>query len=168
MTLWRRYLLVQALMVWQGGFVFYSAFVVPLGTEVLGSSAVQGAVTARVVEILHLLGFISLGACLWDMLVAVEPERRSRHIRWVCWIIAACAHGLLLYFYLLLVSFMDPGRRYVVIHPPFYPVHRLYLWTCTGQWLVLAVWLLLTLRAWQNIDRQSDHEISKKGIGNGD
>ena len=47
MTPLRRFLVVQALLLWQGGFLFYAAFVVPAGTEVLGSAAAQGAITVR-------------------------------------------------------------------------------------------------------------------------
>ena len=55
---------------------------------------------------------------------------------------------LLLVFHQLLVSFMDADRRYVVIRPPFYPVHRMYLWASTAQWFVMLPLAWWTLRAW--------------------
>lgn len=152
MVLLRRYLVVYSLMLWQGGFVFYSAIVVPVGTATLGSAAVQGAVTARVVEALHLLGLVSLGLLLWDMLAGADPVPFRRLARWSCWLIATLAHGLLLYFHLVLLSFMDPQRRYVVIHPPFYPIHRIYLWISTLQWIAISVWLFLTLITWKYVE----------------
>ena len=45
MLLLRRLLVVQLLMLWQGGFLFYVVFVVPVGTDVLGSSFEQGRIT---------------------------------------------------------------------------------------------------------------------------
>lgn len=152
MTLFRRYLVVYTLMLWQGGFVFYSAIVVPVGTATLGSAAAQGAITARVVEALHLLGVVSLALLLWDMLAGEDPILSRRLARWIGWLIAAISHGLLLYFHFLLLNFMDPQRRYVVIHPPFYPIHQLYLWTSTIQWIVISVWLFLTIMAWKYVE----------------
>lgn len=132
--------------------MFYSAVVVPTGTAVLGSAAAQGAITAHTVEALHLLGAAALGLLLWDLLTMAKPLRREQSLRWICWVIAAIAHGLLLYLYWLLISFMDAERRYVLIRPPFYPVHQLYLWTCTIQWLAMSILLFLTLREWRHQD----------------
>jgi hypothetical protein len=158
MTLLRRYLILQALMLWQGGFVFYSIVVVPTGTAVLGSAAAQGAITARVVDALHLLGVVTLTLFAWDLFVAASKNRHYLPTRWYCWTIAVVAHGLLWYLHMLLTSFMDPERRYVRIHPPFYPVHRLYLWTCTIQWLALSLLSFLTLLAWKYQDHLSYKE----------
>ena len=47
-----------------------------------------------------------------------------------------------------MVAFMDPTRSYVVIRPPFYPAHRIYLWTSTVLWVVCLALTWLTLRAW--------------------
>jgi hypothetical protein len=150
MTLLRRYLVVYSLMVWQGGFVFYSAIVVPIGTATLGSAAAQGAITARVTEVMYVIGLFSLGLLLWDMLVSADPSPRRRYIRWACWLIAVLSHGLLLYCHFLLLSLMDPDRRYVIIHTPFYLIHRIYLWICTFQWIAVSLWLLLTVKFWNN------------------
>jgi hypothetical protein len=161
MTLLRRYLVVYSLMLWQGGFVFYSAIVVPVGTATLGSAAAQGAITARVVEALHLLGLVSLGLLLWDMLAGADAAPSRRLARWICWLIAALSHGLLLYFHFVLLSFMDPQRRYVVIHSPFYPIHRIYLWISTLQWMAISVWLFLTLMAWKYVESRKAGSCSQ-------
>ena len=47
-TLGRRLLLLIGLMFWQGGFLFYAAVVVPVGTRVLGSETEQGFITQSV------------------------------------------------------------------------------------------------------------------------
>ena len=44
----RRFIVLVALCFWQGGFTFYAGVVVPVGTDVLGSSLKQGFVTRRV------------------------------------------------------------------------------------------------------------------------
>ena len=63
MTPLRRFLVLQSLLLWQGGFLFYAAFVVPAGTEVLGSSAAQGVITTRVVDALNVCGAVRQECC---------------------------------------------------------------------------------------------------------
>ena len=60
MTGLRRFAVVQLLLLWQGGFLFYAACVVPAGTRALGSAAAQGAVTARVTDALNVVGAVAL------------------------------------------------------------------------------------------------------------
>ena len=50
MTILRRFFVLQSLMLWQGGFLFYAAVVVPIGTDVLGGSFEQGRITRFVTE----------------------------------------------------------------------------------------------------------------------
>ncbi len=144
----RRFLVIQALMLWQGGFLFYTAFVVPTGGEVLGSAAAQGAITARVTEVLNLLGIVGIGLLAWDLAVTCDPSSRRTAARWWCWAALLVCQYLLLVCHGILISLMDPGRIHVMIRPPFYPLHRLYLWASTAQWFagMLLVWW--TLRAW--------------------
>ena len=52
----RRLLVLAAFAFWQGGFTFYAAVVVPVGTEVLGSSMEQGSITRRVTVYLNMAG----------------------------------------------------------------------------------------------------------------
>jgi hypothetical protein len=152
-TLFRRFVLVQLLLVWQGGFLFYTAFVVPVGTEVFGSAARQGAVTARVTDVLNVLGVIGLAAAAWELNYGRDLDPRRTAIRWWCWGIAFTCQCLLFYLHQLLVAFMDPTRMAVVIHAPFYPVHRAYLWASTLQWFACVVFAALTLAAWRAEDR---------------
>jgi hypothetical protein len=149
----RRFLVLQALLIWQGGFLFYSSFVVPAGTKVLGSAVAQGAITARVTDTMNLLGVIALALLALDQGQTSDTSSLRTQMRWWCWTIAFLCQGLLLYFHLLLDAFMDPGRTRIVIHPPFLPVHRLYLLTISLQWFVCLLLLWFLLKAWRNEDR---------------
>jgi hypothetical protein len=149
----RRLLVLQILLLWQGGFLFYTAVVVPTGTTVLGSAAAQGAITARVTDTLNQIGLVGLAILAAELGLTRDPVGRRIHARWWCWWVLFIAQGLLLYFHRLLDAFMDPERTRVVIHPPFYPVHRLYLWASTAQWLACLVLIWLTLLAWRAEDR---------------
>jgi hypothetical protein len=148
----RRLLVVQLLLLWQGGFLFYAAVVVPAGTQLLGAAG-QGAITARVTDALNAIGFVALGALALELSFTRDPKRRRTACRWWTWAVALACQGLLLYFHLLLVALMDDDRRRVLVRTVFHPLHRMYLWTCTVQWAacVFLVWWMI--RAWRDEDR---------------
>ncbi len=140
-------------MLWQGGFLFYAAVVVPIGTAVLGTSSAQGVITARVTDEMNAIGLVTLAFIALDLRLTTDVNARRIAIRWWCWGFAFVAHFLLLYFHLLLDSFMDSARTRIVIGPPFRPVHRMYLWTITVQWLACLVLVWSTVNAWRGEDR---------------
>lgn len=147
-TIIRRFLVVQALMLWQGGFLFYAAFVVPAGTAVLGSGAAQGPITARVTDVLNLCGAAALALLAWDLSTSADPNRTRTAARWWCWAVALVCQYALFVLHQMLDYFMDPARMVVEMRPPFYPVHRVYLWVSTVMWAVCLPLLVWTLRAW--------------------
>ena len=148
MTAIRRYFVVLSLMLWQGGFLFYSAFVVPVGTEILGTAAAQGAITARVTDTLNLCSLPALALLAWDQAVSRDPRKRRTALRWCGWGIAGGCQIALFVVHQMLDSLMNPDRTYVVIHPPFRPLHRIYLWTSTVQWGASLILIWMMIRAW--------------------
>ncbi|MFM8274367.1 MAG: hypothetical protein ACKODX_18830, partial [Gemmata sp.] len=134
MTLLRRFAVVQLLMLWQGGFLFYSGFVVPVGTDLLGRVG-QGAITARVTVLLNWIAVAALAAVALDLALARDPRRRRAAARWTAWAVAAACQALLFYLHAALVSYMDPDRQAVLVLPPFRPTHAAYLWAHTVQWV---------------------------------
>jgi hypothetical protein len=151
----RRVLVIQILLLWQGGFLFYTAVVVPTGTAVLGSAAAQGAITTRVTDVLNILGVVGLAILAVELGLTRDPAATRTAARWWCWWIAFVCQGLLFAFHRLLDAFMDPNRTYVVIRPPFYPVHRMYLWASTIQWLACLVFVWLTIWTWRAEDSRT-------------
>jgi hypothetical protein len=148
----RRFVVLQALLIWQGGFLFYAAVVVPTGTELLGSAAAQGRITARVTDTLNGLSILALGVLAFDLRSTRDPLHRRTEIRWWCWSLVLLCQGLLFYFHYLLDAFMDPARNRIVIRPPFRPVHRMYLWTVSAQWFLCLLLLWFNVRAWRSED----------------
>lgn len=160
MIVLRRFLMLQLLLVWQGGFLFYAAVVVPTGTEVLRSPATQGAITARVTDALNLIGVVGLAMACLEVSLTRDPTRWRTAIRWWCCSLAIVCQFLLFLFHHLLDSFMDPQRTHVVIGPPFYPVHRMYLWAATMQWAACVVLVGLMVQAWRAEDaRQTESQV---------
>jgi Na+/melibiose symporter-like transporter len=162
MTTLRRFAVVQSLLLWQGGFLFYASFVVPAGTSLLGATG-QGAITARVADALNAAGVVGLGLLALDTSMTRDPDPRRTACRWWAWGVALLCQCLLLYFHLLLDALMDEGRTRVVARPVFRPIHRMYLWATTVQWVagLLLVWWLV--RAWRAEDRSAGGQYASRG-----
>src|SRR5438067_11181166 len=92
-VIWR-FLVVAALMFWQGGFTFYSAVVVPLGQDIFGKR--QGFLTREVTDYLNLAGAIALLLLAWDV-AAVSDRPFRRLLRWLCWAVMAVGLAVLLW-----------------------------------------------------------------------
>ena len=143
----RRLVVWCAFAVWQGGFVFYSAVVVPVGTDVLGSASLQGQITQPVTDWLNRLGGVWAALYLWDLLADPDPDRTRRRRRWAGWAVVVGLLVVLVGVHYQLDALLDPdGDRRDA--RAFRRWHVAYLWASTAQWAA-AVWLgWLTVRAW--------------------
>ena len=139
----RRFLLFQAWIVWQGGFVFYAAVVVPVGTDVLGSPAAQGFVTQEVTGWLNVIGVAFHLLLALDL--AVERDTRFRRLRIALGSISALLLLALFLLHPVLDSFLDPAEQIVREPKVFYRWHNAYLWCSTAQWVLALVgaWLMI-------------------------
>jgi hypothetical protein len=147
----RRFLVIQALALWQGGFLFYAAFVVPVGTSVLGSSADQGAITRRVTDYLNGCGVAALVVCLWDLGRGHRGGALSRG-RWLLWVGMALILGGLIALHVPMESLLDDPAAGSAGRMHFRSLHRIYLWLSTAQWLLALAYVYVTLRAWRQED----------------
>jgi hypothetical protein len=152
MLIVRRLLTLVAFAFWQGGFTFYTAVVVPLGTGVLGSPAEQGRITREVSVWLNVAGAVAVVFLLWDAL-ATRPWRRSRT---ACVILLALGLAALFYIYPRLDVLFDHDLARVRERGTFRPLHKTYLWISTVQWMVGVVYLALTPAAWRAADIRPD------------
>src|SRR5262245_9782885 len=108
----RRFLVLAALMFWQGGFVFYAGVVVPIGTEVLGSAQEQGRITRRVAVWLNWTGAVALIPLGWDAWVD-RRNRIGRRGRIATWVILAAGQLVLFCLYPTLDSMFDPEAVHI-------------------------------------------------------
>jgi hypothetical protein len=154
-TFWqlvRRYVVLVALMFWQGGFLFYSAVVVPIGQQVLYPPSEQGFITRQVTDYLNLSGAFCLALLAWDLLAGRDPLRPRRWGRWSLMLVMAATLGLLAHLHLRLDAQLDPVQRIVLYDREFYPLHRMYLWTQTVQWGAAMLYVALMVWAWRAED----------------
>jgi Na+-driven multidrug efflux pump len=142
MTLLRRFLVVQALLVWQGGFFFYAAVVVPIGADVYGSFG-QGMVTRHVTDWMNVIGAGTIAILAWDQW-ANRESRRSRAARWGLWAVMAGGLPALALIHPRIETYIDSTMDYAT----FYLWHRVYLYVVTAQWVASLAYVAAMLRAW--------------------
>jgi hypothetical protein len=158
MGLWMRILILRwialvAMSVWLGGFMFYSAVVIPILHEILGTFE-AGMITREVTNYLNAIG---AGAILtWWALAWVERSLgavRSRGARFgLLAISTAILLGLIL-LHLELDARIDAGRI-----RNFYGIHRVYLVASTVQWGTNLLLLAVTLGVWRHAAAGITHD----------
>jgi hypothetical protein len=164
MVLIRRFLVIAALMFWQGGFFFYASVVVPVGTDVFAhfypltsrgeefsGKRQQGRITRTVARWINVAGAVALVPMGWDVVACTDAGRRRRW-RGLLWLVAAALLGVLVTLYVQMDRQFDRDRLVLSEEGLFLVRHRLYLWVCAAQWGCCLMYLLLTLRAWRAQD----------------
>jgi hypothetical protein len=152
MLILRRFLVLGALLYWQGGFTFYAAVVVPIGTAQLGSSRRQGFITRRVTRDLNLTGAVALLPLAWDLFAARDPSTRRRRVRAYLWLSLVATQAALFYLHAYLDGLLQVRGGIVLDPERFRPAHRTYLWISTLQWGCALLFLLLSLIGWRTQD----------------
>ena len=143
-----RSLSLLALAVWVGGFTFYSAVVIPVLHESMGSVE-AGLITQRVTDTLNGIGAAAVVlCCLW---AAVErPPYAVRSNRARLGLLAAST--ALLVVLIALHRVMDRRLETSGLRG-FYPLHRAYLLASTAQWAANLGLLLVFALGWRDHPR---------------
>jgi hypothetical protein len=152
----RRFLLVVALMFWQGGFTFYGAVVVPIGADVHGSHLKQGFITRRVTDYLNLAGAIALPILAWDLVAVADTAPWRRWLRWLALVVASITLALLVWLHNRLDGLLDSERLAILDRQAYLREHELYLHISTVKWIACLVGLGLSLWAWRAEDATRD------------
>jgi hypothetical protein len=131
----RRFLVASALGLWLGGFTFYSAVVILVGTDVLGDHRQVGFITQRVSNWLNLIGAIALMLALWNM-VAIWPTsaRWKRSLLALAWLAMAISLAALLPLHRSLDGVLNADSQEIASYEEFLWLHRAYLAISTAQW----------------------------------
>ncbi len=142
MAAWR-FAVLAPFIFWVGGFTFYTAVVVPLGTEQLGRDG-QGFITREVTKRINLAAAVSLALLFADLFVT----RGTVRTRAALWLLMAACQAALFWLHAYLDTHLDPETHHVRARPSFYQWHRLYLWLHTVQWAAALISLGLLVIAW--------------------
>src|SRR5262245_9326335 len=100
MTIARRYLLILAVIFWQGGFTFHSLVVVHAAHRVLGSRIEQGYITRVASDYMNVAGAAALILSGMDIAFTADPRRLRRWLRWAIWVMMLVALGVLAWLHL--------------------------------------------------------------------
>lgn len=155
LILLRRFMLLASLIVWQGGFTFHSAVVIPAGSKVLGSHLRQGFITQSATHWLNLIGAAALVLWAIDLSLSLDRGSARRYCRWGLWLLLIVTLGLLIALHVPLDELLDFDAIQVRDGPRFYVLHQWYLGISTLQWAASLVLLGLTLAAWRAEDKSS-------------
>ncbi len=149
-----RFAAMLGLAVWYGGFVFYSAVVLPVLHETWDSLEVGLTITPTVTDRLNAIGVGVLA--LWALLAIIEANRVRRDRRRVAWLRDALivASTVLLATLMGLHRVMDAWLEAGSLNG-FYPWHRAYLVLSTVHFAVHTVLLAASLMLWSSGDRGS-------------
>ncbi|MBM3994529.1 MAG: hypothetical protein FJ303_10315 [Planctomycetes bacterium] len=164
MTPIRRVLLLWLFMFWQGGFLFYGAVVVTIGSTVLESDFAQGLITRYVAVALNITGGVVLLAWTWDLI----SERHSRlTLRWSAWTMLLASVIALACIHPNMDALIDAHRKTLHDADRFHHLHRWYLRISTAQWLTSVVFTWWTVQNWRESDSEAGSEPrAKAGEGN--
>ncbi len=154
MTLLRRFLVIQMLMLWQGGFLFYSAFVVPEGAEVLGGSFAQGRITRLVTVSMNWVGVTALCLFSWDLLLGRHSGWRRQWL-WGSLLVMALGLAALFPIHERLLELVDFQNGDFEDRRVFRFWHRTYLWISTFQWIAGLIFAFVLVVSWRKVDQQA-------------
>lgn len=143
----RRFLLFQAFLWWQGGFVFYAAVVVPVGTAQFSAFG-QGLVTQRVTDWLAGLGLAWHLLLAWELWADPDPHRRRRRFRGGGWLVSLLVHLALLVVHDRMDGLIDDDNGELRDGRAFRRWHVAYLWGVTAQWLLALAQAWWAVAAW--------------------
>jgi hypothetical protein len=136
-------------MFWQGGFFFYAAVVVPVGQSVLGSHLEQGMITRQVTTYLNLSGIGALAIFAWEGAFATSSSKWKLASLWSAWLVMAGCLLALFWLHGILDAMIDVDAHELLEPKTFRPLHRVYLWISTVQWVAGLAWTALMLENWR-------------------
>ncbi len=148
MILFRRYLVTLALLMWLGGFLFYSTIVIPIGRSVLRPPSHQTFVTREVTKIVDYFGAASMVILLWDTM-ATRSHRKSRGILWIGMTLTVAA---LAWVRVHLASYMDPETMTITDREAIRPYHLGYIIIGGAQMILGLIYIGVTLRSWHRVE----------------
>lgn len=163
MNLFERTAILVVMALWWGGLTFYSAVVVPVGTEVLESTELQGLVTQQVTRYLNGLGLLAVGAICW-ILLRLEGGRsvaKAKELLALASILLALQGGLCWLHGELGRQLIEDADR-----EAFYNTHRIYLLLIAVQWGLGLMSLVQILKLWRRIDHEKA-SVSNPSVGSG-
>lgn len=142
----RRFLLLLAIAFSFGGFSFYAAVVVPIGSEVLDPTS-QGFVTQQVTHFLNGAAGVMWLLLIWELVAErkLRPRRVTKQLSVLAGVLGLCCIVLPV-IHPWLDALLEADSFSISDVEEFYFRHQVYLWLCSLQWLasLAVIWVLLS------------------------
>jgi hypothetical protein len=151
MTITRRFVLLFALMFWQGGFMFYGAVTVPIMRARLGVGPDRSLITQEVTQWMNLAGTLAILAMFADLWASPLEGKRWR---WIAWLAMALPQPIVIFLHRELSRQMAAAGFQSSGLSGFLMWHRAYLSCNAIQWLGGMAFAVLSIRAWRDEDRK--------------
>lgn len=123
---------------WLGGFLFYSAFVIPSAHAVLHDHETVGMITQKATRILNYIGLIS---CLLLLINFIKAKifLSAKELKYSAILLGLIITSLLalFFFHYSMSIFIDPDKLELSEYKKFYRLHRIYLIISTVQFFCL-------------------------------
>lgn len=145
----RRMLWLIAFAFWQGGFMFYGAVVVPIGSSVLGSEQLQGFITRSVTNYLNIAGACAILLWGFDLVLSPDSSKVKKRLRCVLVLVLLVLLGTLVWLHARMDECLDLEMQLVLDRQRFVTLHIWYLNISTIQWLLSLALAGLTVVTWQ-------------------
>jgi hypothetical protein len=129
-----RFINILSIAFWLGGLTFYALIVVPVGTDILGSTG-QGFITQRVTNQLNIV------ACGVLALLLVNVIRRGGRLLIGSWLILLLTQVALFVMHPWLDAMLDSTTQEISDGALFYKRHGIYLDVTAVQWATLLIQL---------------------------
>lgn len=142
----QRVVTVFAIALWFGGFTFYTASVVRIGSKVVGGLT-QGYVTEKVTRVLEVLAAVMVVAVIID--IATHWKRVGRWMRTlqsVAWSTMALSLVAVVLIHNRMDHLIDPITRAKPDPEAFSPLHQAYQFISTCLWIATVAYVLMLVR----------------------
>jgi hypothetical protein len=169
MRVLRRFLALCGLLFWQGGFLFYSAVVIPIGLDVLQDrKSLQTWITDRATFAAQLTGAVAMALLLWEWTSGADPSRPRRRLRGGAWGLLALTLAGLFALHAWMHQQHPPGAAGVGDRQSFGLAHGLYIGVGLAQVVFALCYLALSLTTWRAEDFTAGRRELRPGPDGGD
>jgi hypothetical protein len=156
-TLALRWAVLVALLLWQGGGVFFAVVVIPIGRQTLRDQLHrQNVITQRATGVLNRIGVVALALAVVEL---AWDRSRWRHQRWMLWSVLSIGLVALFPLHARLGELFDPGGTGVRQPGEFYLEHRAYLVVSVVQAVATLAYLGLSLGAWSGTELRPSQTV---------
>lgn len=154
----QRVFTILAVALWFGGFTFYTACVVRVGSKVVGGLT-QGYITKQVTEVLEILAAIMAVGVALDIATSWKSVGRWMRIsQCTAWLTMAGSTVGIIFIHHNMNALLDASTMAKPNHDLFSPFHQAYQFISTCLWIATVAYVVMMVSNYQR--RTSSHPAS--------